>query len=1126
MEESSFLSMLPHKVIKPETSHQLNNQDFHHCSTSMRSGAKQDSDPPVPLQPGQAAFRLLCRLHTAGGVIGSSGSIIKRLEALSGVKIRIEKGLPNCHERVINIVGDATVKKKISIIGSLKNGGNEDKEMVEVEVSKAQEGLIRVFERILEVQGGGENENDDINSNSKGLIGCRLLAAAGQIGAVLGKGGKIVNGIKNNSGAKISILKEQIPACAEPKEAVIQIMGGVVSVKKALLAVSCCLQDCKLGERTPGQMSSQGVSHDMLKYSVLNNNSDSLALSGNAVDYQLVGHSLSEGIDRKLSLDEDDTLKKVVFRFLCSNASAGGVIGKGATIVKSLEKETGACIKFSPLVSGLRERVATISSVENSNPLHSPAQIAIIHVFTRSVQVALDHGLTPGMGKGENVTARILVERNQMGCLVDEGRRVASDISTASGVEIQLLGAVLIPNCTVEDDKVVQIMGEYENVKSALFQVTGRLRDNYFPRMGFNGSERTHSADSAMACCSSNVTAKTRRNVTRPEDDAGNLKTFSSWLKNESLDEDSTLKNVVFRLLCSNASAGGVIGKDANIVKSLEKGTGAYIKFSPLVSGLRERVATISSVENPNPLYSPAQMAIIRVFTRSAEVALDHGLIPGMGKGENVTARILVERNHVGCLVDEGGRVASDISAASGVEIQLLGAGLIPNCTVEDDKVVQIMGEYENVKSALFQVTGRLRENYFPRMGFNGSERTHSTDSATACSSSKGRAKIRRNVTRPEDDADNLQTFSSGLKNGSLDEDITLKNVVFRLLCSNASAGGVIGKGANMVKSMEKETGACIKFSSLVSGLRERVATISSVESQNPLYSPAQIAIIRVFTRSVEVALDHGLIPGMAKGENVTARILVERNQLGCLVDEGGRVASDISTASGVEIQLLGAGLIPNCTAEDDRVVQIMGEYENVKSALFQVTGRLRENYFPRIGFNGSERMRSSDSATACSSSNGGVIDSSSQPEQLSRLSSVNQLDYLIFVHKSSHPLSTGSQQKNAKTRKNVTRPEDDSPPPPPHPTLNSRICTQQMIQNLDMDAIPYKTVEVMIPRDVFRFVYGDDGSNLILLKEISGATVRLLDPCAGDDKGKVIISGSPEQIQIAQSLLQAFISK
>lgn len=42
---------------------------------------------------------------------------------------------------------------------------------------------------------------------------------------------------------------------------------------------------------------------------------------------------------------------------------------------------------------------------------------------------------------------------------------------------------------------------------------------------------------------------------------------------------------------------------------------------------------------------------------------------------------------------------------------------------------------------------------------------------------------------------------------------------------------------------------------------------------------------------------------------------------------------------------------------------------------------------------------------------------------------------------------------------------------------------------------------------------------------QISGATVIPKDPCPGESSGKVIISGTPERIQIAQSLLHAFIS-
>lgn len=120
---------------------------------------------------------------------------------------------------MINIVGDAVVERRISL------GGSEDYDMVDV--SKAQEGLMRVFERVLKVErNAGSNENEDNNEhNSNGLIGCRLLAPTGQIGALVGKRGKIVDGIRKSSGAKIRVLKkEQIPACAGPKEELIQVI--------------------------------------------------------------------------------------------------------------------------------------------------------------------------------------------------------------------------------------------------------------------------------------------------------------------------------------------------------------------------------------------------------------------------------------------------------------------------------------------------------------------------------------------------------------------------------------------------------------------------------------------------------------------------------------------------------------------------------------------------------------------------------------------------------------------------------------------------------------------------------------------------------------------------------------
>ncbi|KAK4417009.1 KH domain-containing protein HEN4 [Sesamum alatum] len=480
MEETAFPSQ---KLTKSETTQKLKNprssaargggsnntKKHHRASPAAGQGGSNNTRKHHPAPPPQDKWRSACYATTT-----------------------LLAGVPNCHERVINIVGDAVVERKISV------GRSQENEMVDV--SKAQEGLMRVFERVLEVEGNaGNNENEDNEHHSNGLISCRLLAPNGQIGALIGKRGKIVDGIRKSTGAKIRVFKDElIPACAGPEEELIQIMGSVVAVKRAMLVVSSRLQDQTVGERAPGHMSSNGVSHNLQADSSPEHSPNSPSVLGSVVEHHSVVHSLSADVNRTLHLDEDSSLRKVVFKFLCPNSIAGGVIGKGANIVKFLEKETEASIKFASPVSGSKERVAIISSLENPDPLYSPAQIAAVRVFSRCMEVGLDKGVLSSLGNKENVVARILVASDQAGCLLDEGGRIASDISVTSGVDIQLMGADLLPNCAGADDNVVQITGNYENVKSALFQVTGRLRQNLFSGAVPKGADWMHGSYSAI----------------------------------------------------------------------------------------------------------------------------------------------------------------------------------------------------------------------------------------------------------------------------------------------------------------------------------------------------------------------------------------------------------------------------------------------------------------------------------------------------------------------------------------------------------------------------------------------------------------------------------------------------
>lgn len=85
------------------------------------------------------------------------------------------------------------------------------------------------------------------------------------------------------------------------------------------------------------------------------------------------------------------------------------------------------------------------------------------------------------------------------------------------------------------------------------------------------------------------------------------------------------------------------------------------------------------------------------------------------------------------------------------------------------------------------------------------------------------------------------------------------------------------------------------------------------------MYSPAQVATVRVFERAVEVIREHGHI----KAGSISARILVGLHEIKCVLDERGIVSSDIGSAMGVEVQLLDAENAPNCAAENDKIVQV-----------------------------------------------------------------------------------------------------------------------------------------------------------------------------------------------------------
>lgn len=161
------------------------------------------------------------------------------------------------------------------------------------------------------------------------------------------------------------------------------------SIKKALVAVSRRLQDCPPpADRTKvtGSKPYEVVQHETLvavphetltavrRESLTDLHVDRLlprssssalsTLPSSSKSYATGVHSLSVEVNRVSSLDPKPLQQEVTFRILCSNDRVGGIIGKGGSIVRALQSETGATISIGPAVAECEDRLISITASE------------------------------------------------------------------------------------------------------------------------------------------------------------------------------------------------------------------------------------------------------------------------------------------------------------------------------------------------------------------------------------------------------------------------------------------------------------------------------------------------------------------------------------------------------------------------------------------------------------------------------------------------------------------------------------------------------------------------------------------------------------------------------------------
>ncbi|KAH7656379.1 K Homology domain-containing protein [Dioscorea alata] len=414
------------------------------------------------------------------------------------------------------------------------------------------------------------------------------------------------------------------------------------------------------------------------------------------------------GDERDLSSSgQDDT----VYRYLCSVKKIGSIIGRGGEIVKQLRSDTQAKIRIGDTVPGCDERVITIySSSRKTNRFYDtgddicPAQDALfkVHESLLTVDSLNDEDAD---ADAPQVTVRLLVPSDQIGCIIGKGGQIVQGIRSDTGAQIRILKSEHLPPCALNNDELLQIYGEAPVVKKALFQVSSRLYDNpsrsqhllignfpvsYAP-IGSHGVPNTIAPVMSMGPPFGGY-----------KGDAGD------WSFYPGLRDESSAKEFGFRLLCPSVNIGAVIGKSGVIIKQIRQESGATIKVDSS-SSEDDCVIAISAKEFFDEPISPTLEAALRLQPRCSEKIERESGEP------SYTTRLLVPTSRIGCLIGKGGSIISDMRRATRANIRILPKENLPKVASEDDEMVQISGDLELVKSALVQIIKRLKAHFFEK---------------------------------------------------------------------------------------------------------------------------------------------------------------------------------------------------------------------------------------------------------------------------------------------------------------------------------------------------------------------------------------------------------------------------
>lgn len=155
----------------------------------------------------EAQFRMLVPDNKIGCVIGKGGDVIRQVREETKARVIVFNPIDGCDERIV-------MCRSMDEAPTL--------------VCSAQEALGRCLYTLI--------TEEDRSTGGQHCV--RLLVPQDQIGAVLGKKGTVIKEIQLHTGAKLVVMSDNLPSCAQEEDELLEIRGRAQSVMQAVQA--CC----------------------------------------------------------------------------------------------------------------------------------------------------------------------------------------------------------------------------------------------------------------------------------------------------------------------------------------------------------------------------------------------------------------------------------------------------------------------------------------------------------------------------------------------------------------------------------------------------------------------------------------------------------------------------------------------------------------------------------------------------------------------------------------------------------------------------------------------------------------------------------------------------------------------